>query len=74
MVKLSRRSFEATLKQLNALGYKEGDQVWVRLLVPKNVPEGYALGNRLGYRDRKGKFRKSVIDGYLTLSGSPTFT
>lgn len=57
-----------TLMQLAALGYGEGDRVWVRLLCAKvkTPPESWeAMG--LAWRTKDGRLVKNSIDGYLTL-------
>jgi len=60
---------------LRALGYGNGDKVYVRALVPKGTPLIEALKWGMAWRTPEGKLAPIPIDGYLTLgANSCSFT
>lgn len=64
-----------TLTQLKALGYGPGDRVYVRALLPKNIPLAEALKQGMAWQTPEGKLAPIPIDGYLTLAeNGTTFT
>lgn len=64
-----------TFTQLTTLGYQEGDRVYIRALVPKNIPMPEALKLGLAWEPEPGKIVLTPIDGFLTLEGNgATFT
>lgn len=71
--------YHPAIVELQRLGYRTGDQVWLRLLLPKKMPQQDALKRGLAFKpDPKNEPKKIVpipIDGYLTLNGDrATFT
>lgn len=54
--------------QLQILGYKEGDRVYIRALLPKNIPMPEALKLGMAWEPEPGKISPVPIDGYLTLN------
>jgi Origin of replication binding protein len=59
------------LKQLELLGYKTGDRVYVRLLLPKKIPIEAALERGLAFVPKGGSNAVPIpIDGYLDIKGA----
>lgn len=62
----STRTLHPTIRQLAALGYGSGDRIWVRLLLPKNLPLEIALQRGMAFETPEGKLAPIPIDGYLS--------
>jgi hypothetical protein len=56
------------LQQLKALGYKEGDRIYIRLLLPKNIPLEEAKKLGMAWEPEPEKIAPTPIDGYLILT------
>lgn len=64
-----------TLTQLKALGYGPGSSVYVRALLPKNIPLAEAQKRGMAWQTPQGKLAPIPIDGYLALTeDGRTFT
>lgn len=56
------------IAHLEAVGFKPGDTVWMRLWLPKHTPIELAKRLKLAYQDKQGaSWRLSVINGFLSL-------
>ena len=69
------KNITPALAQLTTLGYQDGDRVYVRTLLPKNIPLPEALKLGIAWQPEPGKIIPVPVDGYLTLrQDGVTFT
>ncbi|AFZ33612.1 hypothetical protein Glo7428_5235 (plasmid) [Gloeocapsa sp. PCC 7428] len=69
------KSITHAVTQLTTLGYQEGDRIFVRALVPKNIPMPEALKRGLAWEPEPDKIVPVTVDGFLILKGNnATFT
>lgn len=64
------KSITQAFNQLRTLGYQEGDRIFVRALVPKNIPMPEALKRELAWEPEPGKIVPITVDGFLTLKSN----
>ncbi|MDX2231339.1 MAG: hypothetical protein NW220_17005 [Leptolyngbyaceae cyanobacterium bins.349] len=64
------------IAHLIAVGFQAGEKVWFRLWLDKKLPPDLAADLGLAYKDQKGQYQLSTVNGFLIFgsSGDISFT